>query len=127
MAVLVVAEHDNAVLKAGTLNTVTAAAACGDEIHILVAGHECKAVAQAAAAVAGVSRVMVADAPHLANGLAENLAEQVLALAGDYSHILVPASTFGKNVMPRVAARLDVAQISEAIQIDAPDTFERAI
>ena len=127
MAVLVVAEHDNAVLRAGTLNTVTAAAACGDDVHVLVAGHDSAAVVEAAAAIAGVSKVLTADAPYFADGLAENMAEQVLAVAEGYSHILAPASSFGKNLMPRVAARLDVAQISDAIQIIAPDTFERAI
>ncbi len=127
MAVLVIAEHDNAALKAGTFNTVTAATACGDEVHVLVAGHDSAAVAQAAASIVGVSKVLIADAPHFADGLAENVAEQVMALAEGYSHILAPASAFGKNLLPRVAARLDVAQISEAIQIISPDTFERTI
>ncbi len=127
MAVLVIAEHDNAALKAGTFNTVTAATACGDEVHVLVAGHDSAVVAQAAASIVGVSKVLIADAPHFADGLAENVAEQVMALAEGYSHILAPASAFGKNVLPRVAARLDVAQISEAIQIISPDTFERTI
>jgi electron transfer flavoprotein alpha subunit len=127
MVALVIAEHDNASLKAVTLNTVTAASQCGGEVHILVAGAGCGAVAEQAAKVAGVSKVLVADAPHFADGLAENLAEQILAVAGAYSHILAPASAFGKNVLPRVAAKLDVAQISEITKVDAPDTFERPI
>jgi electron transfer flavoprotein alpha subunit len=127
MVALVIAEHDNAALKAVTLNTVTAAAQCGGDVHILVAGSGCGAVAEAAAKVAGVSKVLVADAPHFADGLAENVAEQILAVAPAYSHILAPASAFGKNVLPRVAAKLDVAQISEITKVDAPDTFERPI
>jgi len=127
MTVLVIAEHDNATLKASTLNTVSAAFQCGDGIHILVAGHECGAVAEAAAQVAGVSKVLLADAPHLADGLAENVAEQALAIAGDYTHIMAPANAFGKNVLPRVAARLDVQQISEITAVISPDTFERPI
>jgi electron transfer flavoprotein alpha subunit len=127
MVALVIAEHDNATLKGVTLNTVTAAAQCGGDVHILVAGSGCGAVAEAAAKVAGVSKVLVADAPHLADGLAENVAEQILAVAGGYSHILAPASAFGKNVLPRVAARLDVAQVSEITKVDSPDTFERPI
>jgi electron transfer flavoprotein alpha subunit len=127
MVALVIAEHDNAHLKAVTLNTVTAAAQCGGDVHILVAGSGCGAVAEAAAKVAGVAKVLVADAPQFADGLAENVAEQILAVAGNYSHILAPASAFGKNVLPRVAAKLDVAQISEITKVDAPDTFERPI
>jgi len=127
MVALVIAEHDNASLKAVTLNTVTAAAQCGGDVHILVAGSGCGAVAEAAAKVAGVAKVLVADAPQFADGLAENVAEQILAVAGAYSHILAPASAFGKNVLPRVAAKLDVAQISEITKVDAPDTFERPI
>ena len=127
MVALVIAEHDNASLKAVTLNTVTAASQCGGEVHILVAGAGCGAVAEQAAKVAGVSKVLVADAPHFADGLAENVAEQILAVAGSDSHILAPASAFGKNILPRVAAKLDVAQISEITKVDAPDTFERPI
>ncbi|WP_075795122.1 electron transfer flavoprotein subunit alpha/FixB family protein [Massilia putida] len=127
MVALVIAEHDNAHLKAVTLNTVTAAAQCGGDVHILVAGSGCGAVAEQAAKVAGVSKVLVADAPQFADGLAENVAEQILAVAGNYSHILAPASAFGKNVLPRVAAKLDVAQISEITKVDSPDTFERPI
>ncbi|MGV8891422.1 MAG: electron transfer flavoprotein subunit alpha/FixB family protein [Burkholderiaceae bacterium] len=127
MAVLVIAEHDNASLKGSTLHTVTAAAACGSDLHILVAGHNCSAVAQAVAQIAGVSKVLVADAAAFADGLAENVAEQVLAIASTYSHILAPATAYGKNILPRVAAKLDVAQISEITRVDAPDTFERPI
>jgi electron transfer flavoprotein alpha subunit len=127
MVALVIAEHDNASLKGVTLNTVTAASQCGGEVHVLVAGSGCGAVAEAAAKIAGVSKVLVADAPHFADGLAENVAEQILAVAGAYSHILAPASAYGKNILPRVAAKLDVAQISEITKVDAPDTFERPI
>jgi electron transfer flavoprotein alpha subunit len=127
MVALVIAEHDNASLKGVTLNTVTAASQCGGEVHVLVAGSGCGAVAEQAAKIAGVSKVLVADAPHFADGLAENVAEQILALAGAYSHILAPASAYGKNILPRVAAKLDVAQISEITKVDAPDTFERPI
>ncbi|MGB9110291.1 MAG: FAD-binding protein [Telluria sp.] len=127
MVALVIAEHDNASLKGATLNTVTAAAQCGGDVHVLVAGSGCAAVAEAAAKIAGVSKVLVADAPHFADGLAENIAEQILAVAGSYSHILAPATAYGKNILPRVAAKLDVAQISEITKVDAPDTFERPI
>ncbi len=127
MAALVIAEHNNASLKGSTLNTITAAAQCGGEVHVLVAGHNCAAVAQDAAQVAGVTKVLLADAPQFADGLAENIAEQVLALASAYSHILAPATAYGKNIAPRVAARLDVGQISEIIKVDAADTFERPI
>ncbi|MFN9506404.1 MAG: electron transfer flavoprotein subunit alpha/FixB family protein [Rubrivivax sp.] len=127
MAALVIAEHDNHSLKGATLNTVTAAAACGGEVHVLVAGAGCAAVAQAAAQVAGVSKVLHADDASLAHGLAENLAAQVLALASGYSHILFPATASGKNAAPRVAALLDVAQISDATKVISPDTFERPI
>jgi electron transfer flavoprotein alpha subunit len=127
MVALVIAEHDNASLKGATLNTVTAAAQCGGEVHVLVAGAGCGAVAEQAAKIAGVSKVLVADAPHFADGLAENVAEQILAVAGAYSHILAPATAYGKNILPRVAAKLDVAQISEITKVDSPDTFERPI
>jgi len=127
MAVLVIAEHDNASLKAATLNTVTAAQACGGDVHVLVAGHNAGAAAAAAAQVAGVAKVIHADGEGLAHGLAENVAAQVLAIAGNYSHILFPATASGKNVAPRVAAKLDVAQISDITKVDAPDTFERPI
>ena len=127
MTALVIAEHDNASIKGATLNTVTAAAACGGDVHVLVAGHNAAAAAQAASQIAGVAKVLHADAPALAHGLAENLAAQVLAVAGNYSHILFPATAGGKNAAPRVAARLDVAQISEVTKVDSPDTFERPI
>jgi electron transfer flavoprotein alpha subunit len=127
MAALVIAEHDNTALKGSTLNTITAAIACGGEVHVLVAGHNCGSVAEATAAVAGVTKVLVADGAPFADGLAENVAEQVLAVAANYSHILAPATAYGKNILPRVAARLDVAQISEITKVDAPDTFERPI
>jgi electron transfer flavoprotein alpha subunit len=127
MVALVIAEHDNGSLKGATHHTVTAAAQCGGEVHILVAGSNCGAAAEQAAQIAGVAKVLVADAPHFADGLAENVAEQALALAGSYSHILAPATAYGKNILPRVAARLDVAQISEITRVDAPDTFERPI
>ncbi len=127
MTVLVIAEHDNQAVKAATLNTVAAAAACGGEVHVLVAGHGCAAAAQAAARIAGVAKVLCADAPHLGDALAENLAAQIVALAPGYSHVLAPATASGKNVMPRVAALLDVMQISDIIRVDAVDTFERPI
>jgi len=131
MTALVIAEHDNATLKGSTHHTVTAAIQCGGEVHVLIAGANCGAAAQAAAQIAGVTKVLVADAAPFADGLAENVAEQVLALAGaasgNYTHILAPATAYGKNILPRVAAKLDVAQISEITKVDAPDTFERPI
>ncbi len=127
MSILVIAEHDNATLKAATLNTVTAASQLGGDIAVLVAGHNCGAVAQAAAKVAGVKKVLHADAPHYANQLAENVAALVVGLAGGHSHILAPATAAGKNVMPRVAALLDVAQISDIIKVESADTFVRPI
>ncbi|MFM2323888.1 electron transfer flavoprotein subunit alpha/FixB family protein [Brachymonas denitrificans] len=127
MTALVIAEHDNASIKAATLNTVTAAAQCGGDVHVLVAGSNAAAAAQAAAQIAGVSKVLHADGDSVANGLAENLAAQVLAVAGNYSHILFPATASGKNVAPRVAAKLDVAQISEITKVESADTFERPI
>ena len=127
MVALVIAEHDNGSLKGSTHHTVTAAAQCGGDVHVLVAGSNCGAAAEAAAQIAGVSKVLVADAPYFADGLAENVAEQILAVAGSYSHILAPATAYGKNILPRVAAKLDVAQISEITKVDSPDTFERPI
>ena len=131
MSALVIAEHDHGTLKGATLNTVTAALACGGEVHVLVAGHNATGAAQAAAAIPGVAKVLHADAPTLAEQLAENVAAQVLALvqggAGNYSHILFPATAHGKNVAPRVAAKLDVGQISDATKVVSPDTFERPI
>ncbi len=127
MTALVIAEHDNASLKGATLNTVTAAAQCGGDVHVLVAGHNAGAAAAAAAQIAGVSKVIHADAEGFAHGLAENVAAQVLAIASAYSHILFPATAAGKNVAPRVAAKLDVAQISEISKVISADTFERPI
>lgn len=127
MAVLVIAEHDNATVKGATLNTVTAALACGGDVHVLVAGENAAAAAQAAAQIAGVAKVLHADGAALAHGLAENLAAQVVAIAKDYSHVLFPSTAGGKNVAPRVAALLDVAQISDATKIVSADTFERPI
>ncbi|RMW95119.1 electron transfer flavoprotein subunit alpha/FixB family protein [Allofranklinella schreckenbergeri] len=126
MTVLVIAEHDNASLKGATLNTVTAAAALG-EVHVLVAGHNAAAAAQAAAQVTGVAKVLHADGPALENALAENVAAQVLALADGYEHIVFPATASGKNIAPRVAAKLDVAQISDITKVVSGDTFERPI
>ncbi len=127
MASLVIAEHDNQSIKGATLNTVTAALQCSGEVHVLVAGHNAAAAAQAASQIAGVAKVLHADAEGFAHGLAENMAAQVLALAGHYSHILFPATASGKNIAPRVAAVLDVAQISDAIKVISADTFERPI
>ena len=127
MSVLVIAEHDNASIKGATLNTVTAAAACGGDVHVLVAGHNAGAAAAAAGQIAGVSKVIHADGDSLAHGLAENVAAQVLAIAGNYSHILFPATASGKNTAPRVAAKLDVAQISDITKVVSADTFERPI
>ena len=128
MTVLVIAEHDHASVKGATLHTVTAAAACGaGDVHVLVAGHNASAAAAAAAQIAGVAKVIHTDSPALAHALAENLAAQVLAIAAGYSHILFPATAAGKNVAPRVAAKLDVAQISEISQVISADTFERPI
>jgi len=125
--VLVVAEHDHGTLKGATLNTVTAALQCGGDVHVLVAGSEAAGAAQAAAQVAGVAKVLLADAPELAEQLGENVAAQVLAVARSYTHLLFPATAHGKNVAPRVAALLDVAQISDAMKVIGPDTFERPI
>jgi electron transfer flavoprotein alpha subunit len=127
MTSLVIAEHDNASIKGATLNTVTAAAACGGDVHVLVAGHNAGAAAAAAAQIAGVAKVLHADSEALAHGLAENVAAQVLAIAANYSHILFPATAAGKNVAPRVAAKLDVGQISDVTQVLSADTFERPI
>ena len=126
MSVLVIAEHDNASLKGATLNTVTAAAQLG-EVHVLIAGLNAGAAAAAAAQIAGVTKVLHADGASLADGLAENLAAQVLAVAGAYSHLLFPATASGKNVAPRVAAKLDVAQVTDITKVISADTFERPI
>lgn len=127
MTTLVIAEHDNQSIKAATLNTVTAAGQCGDEIHLLICGFGARSAAEAATAISGVSKVLLADAPHLGNGLAENVAEQVLAIADHYSHVLAPATPYGKNILPRIAAKLDVAQVSEITKVASPDTFERPV
>ena len=127
MTALVIAEHDNASIKGATLNTVTAAAQCGGDVHVLVAGHNAGAAAAAAAQIAGVSKVIHADAEGLAHGLAENVAAQVLAIAANYSHIVFPATASGKNVAPRVAAKLDVGQLSDVTKVISADTFERPI
>jgi len=127
MTSLVIAEHDHGTLKGATLNTVTAALQCGGDVHVLVAGHNAAGAAQAAARISGVTKVLHADGASLAEQLGENVATQVLAVAKNYSHLLFPATAHGKNVAPRVAALLDVAQISDASKVVAPDTFERAI
>ncbi|WP_433705766.1 electron transfer flavoprotein subunit alpha/FixB family protein [Paraburkholderia sacchari] len=127
MTNLVIAEHDNATIKAATLNTVAAAQKIGGDVHVLVAGHNAQAAADAAAKIAGVSKVLLADAPQLEAGLAENVEATVLGIAKNYSHILAPATAAGKNVTPRIAAKLDVAQISDITAVDSPDTFERPI
>ncbi|MFX1676187.1 FAD-binding protein [Paraburkholderia sp. A2WS-5] len=125
--VLVVAEHDHVSIRNATLNAVTAAWQCGAEVHLLVAGHNAGGAVQAAAGIAGVARVLHADAPHLAEALAENLAAQVVALAPAYGHILFASTSTGKNVAPRVAALLDVAQVSDITRVVSADTFERPI
>ena len=127
MTSLVIAEHDNVSIKGATLNTVTAAVACGGDVHVLVAGHNASAAARAAAQIAGVSKVIHADSEVFAHALAENVAAQVLAIAGNYTHILFPATAGGKNVSPRVAAKLDVAQLSDVTLVLSADTFERPI
>ena len=127
MSILVIAEHDKQGLKASTLNTIAAAAAIGGEIDVLVAGEGCVSVAEVCASVAGVTRVKLADAAHYADQCAENLAALVAQHASDYTHVLAPATTFGKNFMPRVAALLDVAQISDIVAIESADTFVRPI
>ncbi|WP_028226399.1 electron transfer flavoprotein subunit alpha/FixB family protein [Paraburkholderia ferrariae] len=127
MTTLVIAEHGEGQLKPATLHTIAAAQQIGNSVHVLVTGHDARAVAQAASQAAGVDKVVLIDAPHLADALAENVTAQVLALAPDYTHLLFPATAFGKNVAPRVAAKLDASQISDVIAIDAPDTFQRPI
>ena len=127
MTSLVIAEHDHASIRPATLNTVTAASQCGGEVHVLVAGKDAAAAAQAASQIAGVSKVIHVDGEHFAHGLAENMAAQVVALASSYSHLLFPATASGKNIAPRVAALLDVGQISDITKVDSPDTFERPI
>ena len=127
MTILVIAEHDNASLKPATLNTVTAALQCGAVVHVLVAGFNAGAAASAAAQVAGVAKVLHIDADHLAHGIAENVTAQILAIASGYSHILFAATASGKNIAPRLAAKLDVAQISDITKVISADTFERPI
>jgi electron transfer flavoprotein alpha subunit len=127
MTALVIAEHDHGTLKGATLNTITAASQCGADVHVLIAGHNAAGAAQAASQIAGVAKVLHADGASLAEQLAENVAAQVLAIAKHYSHLLFPATAHGKNIAPRVAALLDVAQISDAMKIVSADTFERPI
>jgi len=127
MSSLVIAEHDNSSIKPSTLNTITAAAQCRGDVHVLVAGHNAGAAAAAAAQITGVAKVIHVENAGLAHGLAENVAAQVVALASGYSHLLFPATAYGKNIAPRVAAKLDVGQISDITKVDSPDTFERPI
>jgi electron transfer flavoprotein alpha subunit len=127
MSILVVAEHDNASVKPATLNTVSAAAKIGGDVHVLIAGSGAEGAAQAAAAIGGVAKVMHVDGEPFAHALAENVAAQVLALASGYTHILFPATAAGKNVAPRVAAKLDVGQISDITKVESADVFERPI
>ncbi|ABE29419.1 electron transfer flavodomain protein [Paraburkholderia xenovorans LB400] len=127
MTILVIAEHDNTVVKVATLNTVAAALKLGGDVHVLVAGHNAQDAADAAARIAGVTKVLLADAPQLAAGLAENVEATVLQVAKDYIHILAPATAAGKNLAPRIAAKLDVAQVSDITAVVSPDTFERPI
>ncbi len=127
MTILVIAEHDNATLKASTLNTITAVQKIGGDIHLLVAGSGCGAVVEAAAKITGVAKVRVVDAAYYGDQTAENLSALVVAHAGEYSHIAAPASAFGKNFMPRVSALLDVAQISDVVGVVSADTFVRPI
>jgi len=129
MTVLVIAEHDNVSLHAATRHAVGAARLCGGDVHLLVAGHDCAAAARAASRIAGVAKVWHADAAHLAHGLAENVSAQALQLLAQevYTHVLAAASTFGKSIMPRIAAGLDAGQISDVTRVVAPDIFERPI
>ncbi|MBV8048905.1 MAG: FAD-binding protein [Paludibacterium sp.] len=127
MAILVIAEHDNHSLKAGTLNTLAAAAKLGGDVHLLVAGHQCGAVAESAKQAAGVAKVLLVDDALYAHGLAENLAALIVKLAEGYSHVLAPATASGKNVLPRVAALLDVAQISDIVAVESPSVFVRPV
>ena len=127
MTALVIAEHDHKDLKGGTANAVTAAAKMGGDVHVLVAGTNAKSVAEAASKLAGVSKVLHVDAPHYDGGIAENYAALVASLGKDYSHVVASATAFGKNFMPRVAALLDVAQVSEIVAVESPDTFVRPI
>ena len=127
MSSLVIAEHDNSSIKPSTLNTITAAAQCGGDVHVLVAGHNAGAAAAAAAQIAGVAKVIHVEGEGFGHGLAENVGAQVVSMASAFSHLLFPATAFGKNIAPRVAAKLDVAQVSDITKVDSPDTFERPI
>lgn len=127
MSILVIAEHDNASIKPATLNVVTAASQLGGDVHVLVAGSDCAAASEAAAKIAGVSKVLVSDAAEYAQDVAENIAPLIVKLASDYSHVLAPATTYGKNILPRASALLDVQQISEISAIESADTFVRPI
>jgi electron transfer flavoprotein alpha subunit len=127
MSSLVIAEHDNTTIRPATLNVITAALQCGGDVHVLVAGSNAAAAAAAAAQISGVAKVLHADEAGLAHGLAENMAAQVLAIASGYSHLLFAATASGKNIAPRVAAKLDVGQVSDITRVDSPDTFERPI
>ena len=127
MTILVIAEHDNQSIKEATLNTVTAAKLIDPSIHILVAGNNCNDAAQSATKIDGVEKVLKSDAPALDHKLAENIAPLIVSIADSYTHILAPATTFGKNIMPRAAALLDTQQISEIIAVESPDTFKRPI
>ena len=127
MAILVIGEHDNATLRPSTLNTVTAAAALGTEVDLLIAGADCSSVTDEASKVGSVSRVLAADDPSFSDGLAENIAPLIASIAGNYSHVLAPATTYGKNILPRASALLDVQQISDISGIESEDTFIRPI
>jgi electron transfer flavoprotein alpha subunit len=127
MTILIIAEHDNKTLRASTLSTVTAAQKIGGDIHILVAGNNCSAVAEQASKIKGIAKVIKVEDAHLEHALAENLANLILSIANSYSHILAPSNTFGKNFMPRIAAMLDVAQVTDVIEVISSDTFKRPI
>jgi len=127
MSVLIIAEHDNSAIKSATLNTITAASQLGDDLHILVAGSDCSAVAEAAAAIPGISKVLLSEHAAYQHAMPENMAALILSIASDYSHILTPATTNGKNFLPRVAAKLGVAQISDIVSVQSEDTFVRPI
>lgn len=127
MTALVIAEHNNVTIKTSTLNTITAALQIDNDVHVLIAGYNAQAAADIATKIFGISRVLLADALQLANNLAENVVAQILNIAYNYTHILAPATAYGKNILPRLAAKLDVAQISEIIKVNSSDIFERQI
>ena len=127
MSVLIIAEPTTSAVKSATLTTISAAAKLDGDLHVMVIGADCAGAAEAAARIAGVSKILVADAPQYEHPLAENVAPLITGLAKGYSHVLAPATTFGKNVMPRVAALLDVAQLSEIVAVESTDTFQRPI